>query len=242
MDGSARPPLPRPGRPRATLGRGACGRTLDWRRRSPDRDQAIPGAGRRQRWSSHRWRACQRAEYRAAGARIHASPDTRFLLLQRSHQSPPGPVAVDRCPGHRHRGGADWTCGGLGIGLAGCWGAGVAIPHAPPTTKRPPTTAASRPREARVRSSSFQRCGASNIGAQGRCLLCDAPLPAPSATCDRCGAELRPGARYCVTCGAAVAQVPAGTPRREPGTCPACGAALRPGTRFCTRCGHGVAA
>jgi len=58
------------------------------------------------------------------------------------------------------------------------------------------------------------------------------PAAPPAAeTCSACGEPLRPGARFCRTCGQAVAQAP---------ICANCGAALRPNARFCAKCGHGV--
>ena len=48
--------------------------------------------------------------------------------------------------------------------------------------------------------------------------------------CVRCGSELLPGRRFCVSCGAP-AQV----------SCANCGAAIEPGWRFCPDCGREVA-
>src|SRR5258706_14357178 len=45
--------------------------------------------------------------------------------------------------------------------------------------------------------------------------------------CSRCGTELLPGKKFCVSCGAP-AEVP----------CPNCGAAVEPGWRFCPDCGR----
>ncbi|MBN1261052.1 MAG: protein kinase [Anaerolineae bacterium] len=57
------------------------------------------------------------------------------------------------------------------------------------------------------------------------------------ALCPNCGAQLRPGARFCKACGKPVA--PFGTsPDRS--LCPRCGAELRAGARFCKQCGSRV--
>jgi hypothetical protein len=67
------------------------------------------------------------------------------------------------------------------------------------------------------------------------------PPPPPSAgpsalSCPRCGTVARPGARFCLNCGAALAPAIASPPAMS--VCPACGAvATRPGARFCQRCG-----
>jgi class 3 adenylate cyclase/tetratricopeptide (TPR) repeat protein len=50
-------------------------------------------------------------------------------------------------------------------------------------------------------------------------------------SCSSCGAENRPGARFCEACGAALGA-----------RCPACGAEHRAGARFCDACGTALAA
>ena len=45
-------------------------------------------------------------------------------------------------------------------------------------------------------------------------------------TCTACGAENRPGARFCVQCGAMLSRA-----------CPSCGTAYNEGERFCGECG-----
>ncbi|MFL7793504.1 MAG: zinc ribbon domain-containing protein, partial [Anaerolineae bacterium] len=50
--------------------------------------------------------------------------------------------------------------------------------------------------------------------------------------CQHCGAEVRPGARFCQACGQP--RVPTIRARN----CPHCGAQLRDGARFCARCGQ----
>lgn len=54
-----------------------------------------------------------------------------------------------------------------------------------------------------------------------------------AAICPQCGEPLKPGHRFCGSCGATVA--PAGA------VCRKCGAALKPGERFCGSCGVAVA-
>lgn len=60
------------------------------------------------------------------------------------------------------------------------------------------------------------------------------PPPAPpqlqSTRCQSCGAEIRPGARFCPKCGQSAA----------PPVCPNCGAALKENSRFCPKCGQSV--
>lgn len=51
--------------------------------------------------------------------------------------------------------------------------------------------------------------------------------------CTTCGSELQPDARFCASCGTAVATATAAT-------CASCGADLAPGTRFCAACGTPV--
>jgi ribosomal protein L40E len=46
--------------------------------------------------------------------------------------------------------------------------------------------------------------------------------------CGSCGAENRPGARWCASCGAALAEIR---------SCPRCGTENRPEARFCRACG-----
>ena len=48
--------------------------------------------------------------------------------------------------------------------------------------------------------------------------------------CGACGAENRPGSRFCDSCGAGLAT-----------TCPSCGEANRTDARFCASCGHALA-
>ncbi len=63
-------------------------------------------------------------------------------------------------------------------------------------------------------------CGATNVGVQEKCLICGAMLPASDAvrivqsrgepssvgpSCSNCGADLKPGNRFCTKCGTPVA-------------------------------------
>jgi class 3 adenylate cyclase len=51
-----------------------------------------------------------------------------------------------------------------------------------------------------------------------------------TTVCSACGQEQRPGARFCVGCGAA-----------QPRVCESCGRSVEPGDRFCAACGASVA-
>lgn len=65
--------------------------------------------------------------------------------------------------------------------------------------------------------------------------------------CPRCGAALRPGTRFCGSCGQTIAApslappapaVPTPTAAEQVAYCPDCGRPARPGTRFCGGCGR----
>jgi hypothetical protein len=56
-------------------------------------------------------------------------------------------------------------------------------------------------------------------------------------TCLGCGSPLKPGIKYCGTCGAPVPQAPPPTPTN----CPQCGNAVDRGAQFCGRCGAEIA-
>lgn len=72
-----------------------------------------------------------------------------------------------------------------------------------------------------------QKCGARAI-----------EVPPPKGRqCPHCGAALAAEARFCASCGQAVAPVPFSPPLIE-NQCPACGTALLPGALFCAECGH----
>jgi predicted amidophosphoribosyltransferase len=61
-------------------------------------------------------------------------------------------------------------------------------------------------------------------------------------SCPSCGRPYQAGDRFCVGCGAALAEA---TPLSEAApavlACSECGTPLREGDRFCPRCGHNVA-
>jgi hypothetical protein len=59
---------------------------------------------------------------------------------------------------------------------------------------------------------------------------------APVASCTQCGAALRPNAKHCSKCGAAVVKAASAT-----STCSNCGAGLKPNAKFCAKCGSVVA-
>lgn len=73
--------------------------------------------------------------------------------------------------------------------------------------------------------------GAAGSGAAGGTVVGTANA---APTCPRCGTGNPPQARFCISCGAALAPSPA--------VCPACGATNPPGARFCASCGTALAA
>ena len=64
--------------------------------------------------------------------------------------------------------------------------------------------------------------------------------PAMTATCLKCGAVLRPEARFCAKCGTPRTSAPVAQP--VPGVCPNCGKSLKPGVKFCNSCGAKLSA
>lgn len=50
-----------------------------------------------------------------------------------------------------------------------------------------------------------------------------------SVKCPKCGASLKPGAKFCSECGEKLGAA---------GFCPKCGAQLKPGAKFCSECGE----
>ena len=71
-----------------------------------------------------------------------------------------------------------------------------------------------------------------------------------SSSCPTCGNPLRPGAKFCASCGAPIAAVPvppttligdqpqpAEAPHIQGNVCPNCSATVRPGAKFCPACG-----
>ena len=81
-------------------------------------------------------------------------------------------------------------------------------------------------------------CGAELVPGQKFCMSCGAPIEAEPEPprCRACGAELVPGQRFCVSCGAPVEEEPDST------HCRSCGAELVPGQKFCVSCGAPIAA
>ena len=65
------------------------------------------------------------------------------------------------------------------------------------------------------------------------------PVPALAIeTCEKCGAALKPQAKFCGHCGAAVVHHPPPPPAPpEARFCSRCGAALKPQSKFCSQCG-----
>ena len=68
-----------------------------------------------------------------------------------------------------------------------------------------------------------------------------------TATCPNCGKPLRPGARFCGSCGFDVtAESPSHPPAESPSLhengelCPHCGNKVRPGAKFCNTCGKTI--
>jgi ribosomal protein L40E len=57
------------------------------------------------------------------------------------------------------------------------------------------------------------------------------PQPQPAGVCAECGADLRPGAKFCMECGA-----------RVEAKCSKCGANLQPDAKFCMECGQPISA
>ena len=53
-------------------------------------------------------------------------------------------------------------------------------------------------------------------------------------TCTKCGAQLKPDAKFCPECGTPVKE------EKAPTNCRKCGAPLNPGAKFCEKCGTAV--
>jgi YD repeat-containing protein len=100
--------------------------------------------------------------------------------------------------------------------------------QAPAQPSSPPSPAAQAP-SFTIPPRPVEKAGLSRAPAQVE------PKPAqaePVPTCSRCQSQLRPGARFCGACGAAVSQaVPAAQ------SCPQCGKPIQAETRFCKNCG-----
>ncbi len=98
------------------------------------------------------------------------------------------------------------------------------------------------------------QCGATNIGIQTNCLMCQAALPEeetpppPPPTQERvcpnpaCGKPLREGAKFCTHCGFLVGSTstPPVTPTERRCPNPRCGKIVAAGKNFCTACGTRV--
>jgi uncharacterized OB-fold protein len=61
------------------------------------------------------------------------------------------------------------------------------------------------------------------------------PRSKSGLSCPSCGQTYQAGDRFCVGCGATLAEVAPAAP-----ACPACGAVLHEGDRFCLKCGHNL--
>ncbi len=62
--------------------------------------------------------------------------------------------------------------------------------------------------------------------------------PAAVAACPRCAAAIKPGLKFCESCGQPIAQQqPVTQPVPAPRVCPGCGQPAAPGMRFCGECG-----
>jgi hypothetical protein len=58
------------------------------------------------------------------------------------------------------------------------------------------------------------------------------------AQCTHCSAPLKPGKKFCGTCGAPVSLVQPSIQLPASPVCPQCGKTLKPGAKFCGRCGR----
>jgi predicted nucleic acid-binding Zn ribbon protein len=69
-----------------------------------------------------------------------------------------------------------------------------------------------------------------------------AATPAPAAAaCPRCAAAIKPGLKFCESCGQPLAQQqPVAQPQPAPRLCPGCGKPVAPGMRFCGECGSPI--
>ena len=86
------------------------------------------------------------------------------------------------------------------------------------------------------------KCGLTNIGRQDNCLVCHAQLsPAEkqnkhinTTSCNKCGAEVKNGQKFCLQCGLKVEE-----PRKIT-TCPSCGIETTGKQKFCLQCGKNL--
>jgi hypothetical protein len=70
-------------------------------------------------------------------------------------------------------------------------------------------------------------------------------ISAPSNTtqltkCPFCGADIKPGAKFCSSCGKEIPRVTAPPQPQAPTVCPNCGAKLPEGAKFCPECGEPI--
>lgn len=76
-------------------------------------------------------------------------------------------------------------------------------------------------------------CGTSNAAGAKFCASCGTAMAPPGVPCPSCQAENSAGAKFCASCGTAL--------NAGPAHCTGCGAELAPGAKFCPGCGQPVA-
>jgi membrane protease subunit (stomatin/prohibitin family) len=80
-------------------------------------------------------------------------------------------------------------------------------------------------------------CGTANAEGAKFCSSCGSALAPAALVCPSCHTENPPGAKFCSSCGTSLATVAAG-----PAHCTSCGAELPAGAKFCGGCGTAVGA
>ena len=75
-------------------------------------------------------------------------------------------------------------------------------------------------------------CGTSNQPGAKFCASCGTAMAPPGVPCPSCQAENPAGAKFCASCGTALSAGPT--------HCTGCGAELAPGAKFCAGCGQAV--
>ncbi len=75
-------------------------------------------------------------------------------------------------------------------------------------------------------------CGVSNAAGAKFCASCGTAMAPPGVPCPSCQAENPAGAKFCASCGTAL--------NAGPAHCTGCGAELAPGAKFCAGCGQPV--
>ncbi|MBQ9956474.1 MAG: SPFH domain-containing protein [Ruminococcus sp.] len=73
------------------------------------------------------------------------------------------------------------------------------------------------------------KCGAQLQPGAKFCMECGEKVQS-GPVCAKCGSPLQPGAKFCMECGEKV--------QASPSNCPSCGEPLQPGAKFCMECGH----